>query len=124
MFILDNILASPMKGFLWIARELHRAADAESEDREQALTDELSKLYMELETGQISAEEFDEQERDLLDRLDALAGKGDEDGEAEDEDDEDLDDDEDDDDDDDDDAADDADVDVNNDAPTHTGTQP
>lgn len=79
MFIIDDILLSPVKGFVWLMRELQGAVEAESENEAEALTTKLSQLYMLLETGAISAEEFDAQERAVLDRLDELQASGAED---------------------------------------------
>lgn len=76
MFILDDILLSPAKGFLWIVRELQKAAEAESANEADELTARLSTLYMQLETGQLSQEAFDAQEREILDRLDAIEQAG------------------------------------------------
>lgn len=78
MFIIDDILLSPMKGFLWIVEELRNAAEAEQEHEADNLTAKLSTLYMMLETGQMSAEEFDAQEAAILSRLDQLKGTTDE----------------------------------------------
>ncbi len=77
MFIIDNILMAPAKGFLWIVRELQAAAEAEAENEADALTARLSTLYMQLETGAITQEEFDTLETQILDRLDDLKGQGD-----------------------------------------------
>lgn len=79
MFIIDDILLSPVKGFMWIVRELHDAAERQMETEAEELTNRLSTLYMELETGQITPEEFDAREREVLDRLAQL--EGDQDGE-------------------------------------------
>lgn len=75
MFIIDDILLAPAKGFMWIVRELHNAAQQEIEGEADRLTHRLSTLYMLLETGGISTEEFDEQERQILARLDELGGQ-------------------------------------------------
>ncbi|MEM1164819.1 MAG: gas vesicle protein GvpG [Planctomycetota bacterium] len=72
MFIVDDILFSPAKGFMWIMRELHKAASQELESEADRITAELSSLYMRLETGEITEDEFDERETELLDRLDEL----------------------------------------------------
>ena len=74
MFIIDDILLSPAKGFMWIVRELHNAAQQEIKGEAERLTHKLSTLYMLLETGGISAEEFDQQEQQILARLDELEG--------------------------------------------------
>ncbi|MFN5957896.1 MAG: gas vesicle protein GvpG, partial [Planctomyces sp.] len=76
MFIIDNILMAPAKGFLWIVRELQAAAEAEAENEADALTARLSTLYMQLETGAITQEEFDTLETQVFDRLDELKGQG------------------------------------------------
>lgn len=75
MFVIDDILLSPMKGFMWIVRELQNAAQQEQEGEADRLTTRLSTLYMQLETGQITAEQFDEAEAEVLARLDAIRGE-------------------------------------------------
>lgn len=72
MFVIDSILLSPVKGFMWLVRELHNAAQQEIEGETQRLTHRLSTLYMMLETEQITAEQFEAQEREILERLAAL----------------------------------------------------
>jgi hypothetical protein len=72
MFLIDDLLMSPVKGVLWVFREIHDAAQTELAGESQAITAALSELYMKLETGQISETEFDAREKVLLDRLDRL----------------------------------------------------
>jgi hypothetical protein len=72
MFLVDDILLSPVKGILWVFREIHDAAQQELAGESQTITAALSELYMKLETGQITEREFDAQEQVLLDRLDRL----------------------------------------------------
>ena len=72
MFLVDDILLSPMKGVLWVFREINDAAQQELAGESEAITAALSELYMRLETGQITETEFDAQETTLLDRLDRL----------------------------------------------------
>ena len=76
MLILDDILLFPIKGIFWIFRELHKAAQQELASEAEAITDELSELYMMLETGQITEDEFDSREKELLDRLDEIQERG------------------------------------------------
>lgn len=76
VFIVDDILLSPVRGFMWILRELHRAAEGEIEGEADRLTHRLSQLYMRLETGQITEAEFEAEEEAILDRLDAIRGDG------------------------------------------------
>ncbi len=71
MFLLDDILTSPFRGIGRVFREIHQAVLAEVQDR-PSIVQELQQLYMLLETGKISEEEFQQRETALLDRLDEL----------------------------------------------------
>ncbi len=70
MFLVDDLLLFPMKGLLWVFREIRDAADQERAGEGESITAALTELYMQLETGQINETEFDAQEKVLLDRLD------------------------------------------------------
>jgi hypothetical protein len=70
MFLVDDLLLSPIKGVLWVFQEIHDAAQQELAKEREAITAVLSELYLKLETGQITEAEFDAQEKVLLDRLD------------------------------------------------------
>ncbi len=72
MFFVDDLLMSPVKGVLWVFREIHDAAQQELAGESEAITAALTELYMKLETGQITEAQFDAQEKTLLDRLDRL----------------------------------------------------
>lgn len=72
MFVVDDALLCPLKGFFWLAREIHEAAIEESKNEAQTIRDELASLYRSLETRAISEAEFDARERVLLDRLEAI----------------------------------------------------
>jgi len=72
MLILDDIIAAPFKGLLWIVKKISETAKAELESRKQRTTSDLSELYMLLDTGKITEEEFDARERVLLDELDRV----------------------------------------------------
>lgn len=81
MLIADDILLFPVRSILWIFRELYNTAQEEIVHESETLTSRLSELYMALETGRITEDEFDRQEKVILDRLDALeanSGPGDE----------------------------------------------
>jgi gas vesicle protein GvpG len=85
MFLLDDILLSPIKGIVWLAEKVRDAGQEESEREGDLITAELRELYLLLESGKIAEEEFDGRERQLLDRLErlperqALSGAGEED---------------------------------------------
>lgn len=72
MLIIDDLLAAPFKGFFWVFKKIHRATIDELDARQQGTRADLSELYMQLETGRISEEEFDAREKGLLDRLDQI----------------------------------------------------
>ena len=75
MLVVDDILLSPVRSFLFIVREIREAAQQESANEAQSIRTELSELYMMLETGRITEEEFDARERGLLDRLDEIEAR-------------------------------------------------
>ena len=72
MLLVDDILFSPARGLLWIFREIHNAAQKEMVGEEESITEQLRLLYMQLETDRISMQQFDAEEKVLLDRLDAV----------------------------------------------------
>ncbi|MBZ5513741.1 MAG: gas vesicle protein GvpG [Acidobacteriia bacterium] len=69
MVLIDDLLMFPVRGVLWILREIHNAAQEELASEADSITAELSNLYMRLETGKISEEEFAAEEKVLLERL-------------------------------------------------------
>ena len=78
MFILDDILLAPARGVGWVVNQVRQAATHEFENEADAVRNELRELYMMLEAGRISEQEFDAQEGPLLERLDRIeSGNGD-----------------------------------------------
>lgn len=69
MLLLDDLLLSPL---LWVFKEIHEAVQQERAGEADAVTRSLSELYMKLETGAITEQEFEAGEKQLLDRLDAI----------------------------------------------------
>jgi DNA phosphorothioation-dependent restriction protein DptG len=72
MFLIDDIFLAPFRGLTFVADAVYDAAKDHVENERTALRDELNDLYMQLEVGEISEEEFDEREEEILDRLDDL----------------------------------------------------
>lgn len=72
MLLIDNIILFPVSSIMWVFRELHEAVLQELSTEAERLTGELSELYMMLETGKITEEEFTEREGKILDRLDLV----------------------------------------------------
>lgn len=95
MFLIDDLILFPIKGILAVFREIYQATEQDAANEEEAIRTNLSDLYMKLETGGMTEEEFDQQEKELLDRLDeidaikTLAKDEDEDGDQSEDDDED-----------------------------------
>ncbi|HEY4901716.1 MAG TPA: gas vesicle protein GvpG [Terriglobales bacterium] len=76
MFVVDDLLMAPAHGLLWIFQEIYRAAQEELVTDAESITAELSALYMRLETGKLTEEEFDAEEKLLLERLDRIHKPG------------------------------------------------
>jgi hypothetical protein len=76
MLLVDDLLLFPIRSVLWIFREIHNAAQQELANETDSITAELSNLYMMLETGKVSEEEFAAQEKTLLERLDRIQKRG------------------------------------------------
>lgn len=72
MFLIDDIFLAPFKGIKFIAESVHDAAQDEIANRRTSLRNELNDLYMQLEVEEITEEEFDDREEEILDRLDEL----------------------------------------------------
>ena len=72
MLLLDDILLSPLNGFVWVANKVHEAARQELDGEKDSLTAALTDLYMRLESRQITEEEFGVREKEMLDRLEEL----------------------------------------------------
>jgi len=75
MFIIDDILLAPIKGVVYVAKKIHELAEEELEDTGDKLKRELLDLQMLFETDQISEEEYQKGENDILGRLESLKEK-------------------------------------------------
>jgi hypothetical protein len=74
MFILDDILLSPLKGLAWIAEKIDETAQGELSD-EGKLMDKLMELQLRFELDEIDEEEYNKRESELLERMDAVREK-------------------------------------------------
>jgi hypothetical protein len=72
MFLVDDLLLSPINSLLWVFKEIDEAVRQERDGEAEGVTRSLSELYMKLETGAITEEQFAAEESRLLDRLDAI----------------------------------------------------
>jgi hypothetical protein len=73
MFLLDDILLSPMKGLAAVCRKVEEAARQDLENQEKGTMSDLSELHRRLETGEIDEQQFDVEETKLLERMESLA---------------------------------------------------
>lgn len=77
MLLIDDLLAAPLNGLLWVFKEIQKQATEEQRNRREAIMAALSALYIALEQGQLSEAEFDAREQTLLDELDDLDAQDD-----------------------------------------------
>ena len=80
MFLIDDLLTLPVKGFLGIFKKIHEMAEQELSD-ETYLLEKLMALRLRFELDEINEEEYNRQEKELLVRLDAARGANEEDKE-------------------------------------------
>ena len=72
MLLVDDILLLPARGVLFAFQKIAKAAEQEQTSQAEAIRTELGELYMMLETGQITDEEFEDNEGRLLDELELI----------------------------------------------------
>ena len=71
MFLIDDILLAPIKFPLYVFKKIHEAAESEFTDKDK-ITSQLRELYLLVESGKITEEEFNKMEAGLLDKLEAI----------------------------------------------------
>ena len=72
MFLIGSILLAPVKGVVWLGEKLNEVAERELND-DGLIKQELMELQLRFELDEISEQEYNEKENELLDRLDAIA---------------------------------------------------
>ncbi|QJC56604.1 hypothetical protein HC248_01912 [Polaromonas vacuolata] len=72
MLLVDNLLLAPFNSLIWVFKEVHKLAQQEIDGEAEHVAHALSELYMQLETGELTEEQFAVQEKVLLDRLDEI----------------------------------------------------
>ncbi len=70
-FILDDILFSPIKLTIWLGEKLRDAAYSEMTD-ESKIYEGLLHLQMQFEMEEISEEEYEKQEKRLMEQLEMI----------------------------------------------------
>ena len=71
MFLIDSILLAPVKGVVWLAEKLNEITEKELSDTGR-IKEELMALQLRFELDEIAEQEYNEKEKELLDRLDAI----------------------------------------------------
>jgi len=71
MFLIDSILLAPLKGVIWMGQKLSDMAQEELTDKGR-IKEQLMRLQLQFELDEISQAEYDQKEKELLDRLDAI----------------------------------------------------
>ena len=71
MFLIDDLLLLPIKGFIGIFKEIHEMAEREVSD-EGYIRERLIELQLRFELDEIGEEEYTKQEKELMGRLDAI----------------------------------------------------
>jgi len=73
-FVFDLLMSpvlGPIRGVHWLAKKVAEAAEGELLD-EDRVRNELLELQMRLDMGEITEEEYDEQEKVLVEQLNAI----------------------------------------------------
>lgn len=68
MFLIDDILLAPLKGVIFIGKKINDVIDKEMSD-EGAVKERLMSLQYKFEMDEITEEEYDEREEELLELL-------------------------------------------------------
>jgi hypothetical protein len=71
MFLIDDILLAPLKGVIWVGKKVNEIIEEELSD-EGRIKEKLMELQLKFELDEISEEEYNKQEKELLERLDAI----------------------------------------------------
>lgn len=71
IFLLDDILLSPIKGLVWVADKLKDMAESEMTD-DSRIHEELLELQMRFELDEMTEEEYLSKEAELMDRLEEI----------------------------------------------------
>jgi len=71
MFLIDDILLAPLNGIIWLGKKINEVAEKEFSD-EGLIKEKLMQLQLRFEMDEISEDEYNKQEKELLERLEAI----------------------------------------------------
>lgn len=72
MFLIDSILLAPLKGVVWLGKKINETAENQLSDQ-GLIKEELMALQLRFELDEISEQEYNQREKELLARLDAVS---------------------------------------------------
>ena len=75
MFIIDDIVLSPLRGLIWLSEKINDMAQQEVSD-EGLIKERLMELQLRFELDEIDEETYARQEKELLERLHAIYEEG------------------------------------------------
>ncbi len=75
MFIIDDIVLSPLRGLIWLSEKINDMAQQEVSD-EGLVKERLMELQLRFELDEIDEETYARQEKELLERLHAIYEEG------------------------------------------------
>jgi hypothetical protein len=75
MLLIDDLLMAPVRGLMFVLREVAKSAQEERAAEQRTLMAELAALHRALDSGELTEAAFDEREAVLLARLDRLRGR-------------------------------------------------
>lgn len=71
MFLIDDLLFSPVKLVVWLGKKIDDVAQKELSD-EGRIKEKLMQLQLRFEMDEITEEEYNKQEEEILARLEAI----------------------------------------------------
>ena len=71
MFLIDDIFLSPLNLVIWLGKKINEITEKEFSD-EGLIKEKLMQLQLRFEIDEISEENFNRQEKELLERLEVI----------------------------------------------------
>ena len=71
MFLIDDILLAPLKSVIWLGKKINEVVEREVSD-EGRIKERLMELQLRFELDEITEDEYNKQESELLARLDEI----------------------------------------------------
>lgn len=71
MFLIDDIILAPLKGIVFVGKKIDEMMQKEISD-EGKIKERLMALQLKFEMDEISMEEYDKQEEELLDMIERI----------------------------------------------------